>query len=247
MGEAVLTVDGLVKRFGQVLAVDDQLKDSIPEMYDALQDAKEGAIIAYSSPETSGKAGDDSTSVEVYQVVKKLHAPLNEKMKPSEKGLPRVTQDDKGTPTIAKPSGAEPQKLRTQVLVQGDGQEVKATDTVVANYVGVRWEDGKVFDSSYEKGAPASFPLDNVIEGWKQGLKGQKVGSRVLLAVPTDKAYGTKKQLKDDSQYPAGALVFVVDVLGTVATPAPSPSASGSGAASPSASAQATASPSKGG
>lgn len=227
---------------GQVLAVNDQLKESIPEMYDALKDAKEGAVIAYSSPDTSGKAGDDSTSVEVYQVVKKLHTPLNEQMKPSGKGLPQVTQDDKGTPTVAKPSGAEPRELRTQVLVQGDGEQVKASDTVVANYVGVRWEDGKVFDSSYDKGAPASFPLDNVIEGWKEGLKGQKVGSRVLLAVPTDKAYGTKKQLGKDSQYPAGALVFVVDVLGAVPTPAPSPSPSAPGSASP----KATATPSKG-
>lgn len=229
---------------GQVLSLDDQLKESIPQMYDALKDAKEGAIIAYSSPETSGAAGDDSTSVEVYQVTQKILAPLDGKMKPSEKGLPKVTQDDKGTPEIAKPSGAEPKKLRAQVLIEGDGDEVKSSDTVVANYVGVRWEDGKVFDSSYDKGAPASFPLDNVIEGWKEGLKGKKVGSRVLLAVPTDKAYGTKKQLKDDSQYPAGSLVFVVDVLGAV--PTPDVKASAPAAPGDSESPKATAAPSKG-
>ncbi len=212
---------------GQVLKLDDQLKEAIPEMHDALVDAKEGAIIAYSSPDTSGAAGDESTSVEVYQVAKKILAPLNEDMKDTSEKMPNVTQDDQGTPTIEKPSGKEPKDLHTEVLIEGDGEEVSDTDTVVANYVGVRWEDGKVFDSSYDKNAPASFPLNNVIEGWKEGLKGQKVGSRVLLAVPTDQAYGTEKQLGKDSQYPSGSLVFVVDILGAVPTPEPAPSESG--------------------
>lgn len=211
---------------GQVLKLDDQLKEAIPEMYDALIDAKEGAIIAYSSPDTSGAAGDESTSVEVYQVAKKIQAPLNEEMKDTSDKMPKVTQDDQGTPTIEKPSGQEPKDLQTEVLIEGDGEEVSDTDTVVANYVGVRWEDGKVFDSSYDKNAPASFPLDNVIEGWKEGLKGKKVGSRVLLAVPTDQAYGTAKQLGEDSQYPSGSLVFVVDILAAVPTPEPAPTES---------------------
>ena len=161
---------------GQVLKLDDQLKEAIPEMHDALIDAQEGAIIAYSSPDTSGAAGDESTSVEVYQVAKKILAPLNEDMKDTSDKMPNVTQDDQGKPTIEKPSGKEPKDLQTEVLSEGDGEEVADTDTVVANYVGVRWEDGEVFDSSYDKNAPASFPLDNVIEGWKEGLKGQKVG-----------------------------------------------------------------------
>lgn len=230
---------------GQVLTVNDKLKESLPEMHEALTNAKEGEIIAYSSPKTSGKAGDDSTSVEVYQVTKKLIAPLNEKMKTPAKGMPGVSQDDNGTPTIAKPSGAEPKKLKTDVLIEGDGDEVKPTDTVIANYVGVRWADGKVFDSSYQKGTPVSFPLANVIEGWKEGLAGKKVGSRVELVIPTDKAYGSAKALGEKSQYPAGSLVFVVDILGTTPTPEaatrsaqPSPSAS-----APSASASAEPSP----
>lgn len=211
--------DTYSKGSGQVLTVNDKLKEAIPEMYEALINAKEGEIIAYTSPDTKGAAGDDSTSVEVYQVSKKILAPINEDMKDVPKGLPKVTQDDKGTPKIAKPTGKEPTKLRTEILVQGDGDEVKAQDTVIANYVGVRWADGKEFDSSYSKGTPASFPLDNVIEGWKEGLQGKKVGDRVMLVVPADKAYGTTKQLGKDSQYPAGALVFVVDILGTTDTP----------------------------
>ena len=231
---------------GQVLTVNDELKDSLPQMYDALTKAKEGEIIAYSSPKTSGAAseGDDSTSVEVYQVTKKIMPSLNEKMKTPSKGMPNVTQDDKGTPTIAKPAGSEPKELKTDVLIKGDGDTVKESDTVIANYVGVRWADGKSFDSSYEKGTPASFPLNGVIAGWKEGLEGQKVGSRVELVIPTDKAYGTEKELGKDSQYPAGALVFVVDILGTTPTPkteTASPQASAS--ATPGASTAPSASP----
>ncbi|WP_330446607.1 FKBP-type peptidyl-prolyl cis-trans isomerase [Kocuria rhizophila] len=213
--------DTYSKGGGQVLTVNDQLKESLPQMYDALTNAKEGEIIAYSSPETSGKAadGDDSTSVEVYQVTKKLEPALNGTMKTPSKGMPKVTQDDKGKPTIAKPSGPEPTRLQTDVLIEGDGETVKSSDTVVANYVGVRWADGKVFDSSYDKGTPVSFPLDGVIAGWKEGLAGKKVGSRVEIVIPTSKAYGTAKELGKDAKYPAGSLVFVVDVLGRTDTP----------------------------
>ncbi|CAL8897658.1 hypothetical protein KVA01_06650 [Kocuria varians] len=233
---------------GQVLTLNDELKSSLPEMYEALTKAKEGEIIAYSTPKTSGAAGesgDDSTSVEVYQVTKKILPSLNGKMKTPAKGMPAVTQDDKGTPTIAKPSGAEPTELKKDVLIEGDGDTVKASDTVIANYVGVRWADGKSFDSSYEKGTPASFPLTGVIAGWKEGLEGQKVGSRVELVIPTDKAYGTEKELGKDSQYPAGSLVFVVDILGTTPTPksaSSSPSAAASSGASQSASPKASSS-----
>lgn len=232
---------------GQVLKLDDELKEAIPQMYDALLDAKEGAIIAYSSPDTSGAAGDESTSVEVYQVAKKILAPLNQDMSDTSEKMPTVTQDDQGTPTIEKPSGDEPKDLQTEVLIEGDGEEVSDTATVVANYVGVRWADGEVFDSSYDTDTPASFPLDNVIEGWKEGLKGQKVGSRVLLVVPTDQAYGTEDQLGEDSEYPAGSLVFVVDILGAVPTPEPAPSESAtpseSASSQPSEEASAAASP----
>ena len=85
--------------------------------------------------------------------------------------------------------------------------------------MGVKWSDGETFDSSYENGAPASFPLDNVIEGWQEGLEGKKEGSRVILSVPVGQAYGTEKDLGEDSDYPAGSLLFVVDILAAVDTP----------------------------
>ncbi|MGK7222071.1 FKBP-type peptidyl-prolyl cis-trans isomerase [Kocuria flava] len=206
---------------GQVLRVEEGLKESIPEMYDALVDAREGAIIAYSSPQTAGAAGDESTSVEVYEVVKKIPAGVEGEMEDTPKGLPEVTENEEGVPQIAKPEGKAPGKLVSEYLIEGDGEEVAEGDTVVANYVGVAWSDGKTFDSSYENGTPAAFALDNVIEGWQKGLVGKKTGSRVVLSVPVDQAYGTKKELGEDSTYPAGSLLFVVDVLAAVDTPEP--------------------------
>lgn len=83
--------------------------------------------------------------------------------------------------------------LKVEVLKEGDGEVVKATDTINASYFG--WlSDGMIFDSSNKKGAddaPVSFPLNGVIKGWSEGLEGQKVGSVVKLTIPADKAYGT--------------------------------------------------------
>jgi len=224
---------------GQVLKLEEGLKESIPEMYDALTEAKEGSIIAYSSPETSGAAGDESTSVEVYEVVRKVPAGVEGDMQDVPEGLPEVTEDEQGTPAIAKPEGKAPAKLVSEYLIEGDGEEVAEGDTVIANYVGVKWSDGETFDSSYANGTPAAFALDNVIEGWKKGLVGKKEGSRVILSVPVSQAYGTEKDLGEDSSYPAGDLLFVVDVLAAEDTPEPpaEPEASTSPSASPSPSA----------
>ncbi|MFI7581791.1 FKBP-type peptidyl-prolyl cis-trans isomerase [Kocuria kalidii] len=220
---------------GQVLQLEQDLQDSIPEMYEALVGAREGAIIAYSSPETSGAAGDESTSVEVYEVVRKIPTDIEGDMQDSPRGLPEVTENDEGVPTVGDPDGDAPERLVSEYLIEGDGEEVAEGDTVIANYVGVTWSDGEVFDSSYENGSPASFPLDNVIEGWQEGLKGKKQGSRVILSVPVDQAYGTEEDLGEDADYPAGSLLFVVDILAAVDTPEAPPADEPSASPSPSA------------
>ncbi|MNI43494.1 FKBP-type peptidyl-prolyl cis-trans isomerase FkpA precursor [compost metagenome] len=75
--------------------------------------------------------------------------------------------------------------------------------------MGVNLSDGKKFDSSFDRGEPTSFPLSGVIKGWTQGLEGKTVGSRVLLVIPQDLAYGEAGQGEAK-----GHLVFVVDILG---------------------------------
>ena len=67
--------------------------------------------------------------------------------------------------------------------------EVNENDAVYVRYIGAQWSDGKVFDGNYDKQV-ANFQLNGVIKGWKQGLKGKKVGSRVELVVPAELAYG---------------------------------------------------------
>ena len=99
-------------------------------------------------------------------------------------GLPTVKENDKGVPEISVKGVAAPKALVSQDLIKGTGPEVKATDTLTVNYVGVALSSGKVFDSSFDRGEKASFPLTGVIKGWTQGLTGKTVGSRVLLVIP---------------------------------------------------------------
>lgn len=84
-------------------------------------------------------------------------------------------------------------KLNVEVLTEGTGEAVKATDSINASYFG--WSsNGIIFDSSKKKNTedtPATFPLNQVIQGWTEGLTGIKVGSVVRLTIPPEKAYGT--------------------------------------------------------
>jgi peptidylprolyl isomerase len=103
-------------------------------------------------------------------------------------------------------------QLTYQDLIEGTGPEVAPGATVTAHYVGVGANSGKEFDSSWDRGEPAQFPLANVIKGWQDGLPGMKVGGRRLLVIPAEQAYGDNP--------PAGsgiekgeALVFVVDMV----------------------------------
>ena len=82
-------------------------------------------------------------------------------------------------------------KLETKVLVKGKGDEIKDTDSLNVSYFG--WlPSGKIFDSSTKSGkdTPVTLPLNGVITGWTEGLKGEKVGSTVKLVIPAEKAYG---------------------------------------------------------
>lgn len=112
------------------------------------------------------------------------------------------------TKTDAKPSA----KLVTKTVIKGHGPKVKGDQTVLVHYVGKVWGTDKTFDSSWQRGAPASFPLNGVVKGWSEGLSGVPVGSRVLLTIPPDLGYG-KEGNPDAGITGTDTLVFVVDVL----------------------------------
>lgn len=83
--------------------------------------------------------------------------------------------------------------LKKEVLVQGSGEIVKETDSINVSYFG--WlASGKIFDSSKRSGTntPIDLPLNGVIAGWTEGIKGEKVGSTIKLTIPADKAYGSQ-------------------------------------------------------
>jgi FKBP-type peptidyl-prolyl cis-trans isomerase len=100
--------------------------------------------------------------------------------------------------------------LQYEVEKEGTGPKPKATDTVKVNYLGTKI-DGTKFDSSYDRGQPATFPLNGVIKGWSEGLQLMPVGSKYKLYVPADLAYG------ENAPGPIGpnaALIFEVELLG---------------------------------
>lgn len=104
--------------------------------------------------------------------------------------------------------------LEIEVLVEGDGQVVEAGDEIICNYLGQVW-GGEVFDNSYDRGQALDFQIGvgMVIRGWDEGLVGQKVGSRVLLSIPSSLGYG-EYGVPQAGIRGGDTLVFVTDILG---------------------------------
>ena len=100
--------------------------------------------------------------------------------------------------------------LRYQVLKEGTGAKPSITDTVVTHYHGT-FLDGSVFDSSVDRGAPATFPVNGVIRGWTEALQLMSVGSKWRLVIPPDLAYG--KRGAGGLIPPNATLIFEVELL----------------------------------
>ena len=101
--------------------------------------------------------------------------------------------------------------LQYEVLTPALGIKPTPTDTVTCHYEG-RLIDGTVFDSSYRRGEPASFPLQGVIRGWTEGLQLMSIGSKFRFFIPFDLAYGA--QGVGGSIPPYAALIFDVELIG---------------------------------
>lgn len=126
-------------------------------------------------------------------------------------------------PELVIAQGAKPPKeLVTEDLCPGEGVAATPADTVTVDYVGVGYKSRKVFDSSYERGQPATFPLSGVIPGWTEGVSGMKPGGARLLLIPADMAYGSQGT-PDGSIAPDEALAFIVE-MDSIATSSGAPS-----------------------
>lgn len=109
---------------------------------------------------------------------------------------------------ITLPSG-----LQYQVISEGSGRKPKATDSVRCHYEGTLI-DGTVFDSSYRRGEPATFPLNGVIRGWTEGLQLMSEGAKYRFFIPFALAYGANGA--GASIPPYAALIFDVELLEVV-------------------------------
>jgi peptidylprolyl isomerase len=191
----------------------------------ALAGKKVGSRVEFSVPPTWGygtegnaQAGIKGTDtlvfvVDVQGTFNANSSAKGTKVAQSDAALPKVgTNTDGKAPSIDVPKKDAPTKLVANYIIEGDGDEVGAKDSVLVQYKGVFWDSGKEFDSTYGRKALTSFGLQQVVKGWGQGLTGKKVGSRVLIVVPPKLGYGDNPPqgsgIKKDS-----VLVFSVDIL----------------------------------
>ena len=103
--------------------------------------------------------------------------------------------------------------LQYEVLVQGDGEKPTRASTVRTHYHGTLI-DGTVFDSSYNRGQPAEFPVSGVIAGWTEALQLMPVGTKLRLTIPHNLAYGERGA--GGKIAPFSTLVFDVELLAIV-------------------------------
>lgn len=122
-----------------------------------------------------------------------------------EEGLKFLAENKKNEGVVELPSG-----LQYKILTKGDGEIPAATDQVKCHYHGTL-TDGTVFDSSVERGEPAVFPVNGVIQGWVEALQLMSTGSKWKLFIPSELAYGNNGA--GGAIGPNSALIFDVELL----------------------------------
>ena len=101
--------------------------------------------------------------------------------------------------------------LQYEILKEGDGAQPTAAQSVTCHYHGTLL-NGNIFDSSVQRGQPATFPLNRVITGWTEGVQLMKVGSKFRFFIPPHLAYGDRQVGSDIG--PNSTLIFEVELLG---------------------------------
>src|SRR5216683_470785 len=202
----------------------------LPGLETALRGKKMGSrVLAVIPPKDGyGKTGNSQAGVKatdtlvfVVDMIKKFGDAASGKQISAGGGtLPTVTATTGSAPVIKIPSsGKPPSALVAKTLIKGSGSAVTKGQTVVAQYVGVIWRTGKVFDASWTRGQPFEFTIgatpSQVIPGWDKGLVGQTVGSRVMLVIPPADGYGKTGNSRAGIKG-TDTLVFVVDILGAI-------------------------------
>ncbi|MDR5698606.1 FKBP-type peptidyl-prolyl cis-trans isomerase [Agromyces aerolatus] len=133
---------------------------------------------------------------------------------PSEwtENVPEVTFNGDEPPTVTIPDTEPPTELLLTVLEEGDGETVEAGNQVTVKYQGQSWNTKEIFDQSYP-GEARTFGTDQVIPGFGAALVGQKVGTKLIVTIPPELAYGTDPSVNLGGQ----TLVFLIEIEGTTA------------------------------
>ncbi|GAA3113829.1 hypothetical protein GCM10010466_01160 [Planomonospora alba] len=207
-----------------------QVTDQLPSVLkEAFVGAKPGgrhvAVVAPDSltaeqREQAKQSGQENvTQVLVMDMVGLKPEPVTvtgEAADPGLKGVEVKNPEAGKAPTLTtKTKEKAPAELVTKVIVKGTGPQVKSGQNLMAHYIGKIWGSDKQFDSSWERGQPATFQIGTgqVIKGWDQTLVGQTVGSRVLVSIPPALGYGEQGNEQAGIKG-TDTLVFLVDIVG---------------------------------
>ncbi|MCS4277062.1 peptidylprolyl isomerase [Mycetocola sp. BIGb0189] len=124
-------------------------------------------------------------------------------------GFPSVVSAPDGTPGLTIPKSKSPDELKVATLIKGDGKELGAKDTFAMNSTVASWNERSIISTTWTSKTPQVAQLDKLGKGLSEALKGQTIGSRVLVVVPP--------KLQDPAEQGNGsAIIYVVDILGTV-------------------------------
>ena len=158
----------------------------------------------------------DDTMLFLFDIVSKVPTEVTGKSKALPSTLPEIKLDADKHPsgfTKTDSTKAKQTKASSHTVIQGDGPELEAGQTLTAQYVGQVYPDGDVFDESWSTAA-RSFQVGagSLIKCWDDLLVGQKLGSRVVLVCPADSAYGDSPQ-EGGKIKPGDTLIFAIDLL----------------------------------
>ncbi len=167
---------------------------NVEDFVKGLKDQKNGtASMSIEQATQNYSVGAQAMSAKKHGVVKEA----GEKFLAENKTKPGVVSTESG--------------LQYQIITMGSGAKPNATSKVKVHYHGTLI-DGKVFDSSVDRGEPISFPLNGVIAGWTEGVQLMPVGSKFRFFIPYSLAYGERGAGADIK--PFSALIFEVELLG---------------------------------
>ena len=225
IGRSGNTIDSSYDR-SQPLTFQLQAGGVLPGLYSALLGQTAGSRIALAIPPAQGFGTQGNTQfgieptdtlVAVMDIERVTDIPESAegRGKPAPADLPELRLNGKGIPQEFVADGDEPKQVKELVaapVIVGEGPKVEPGQSLTVHYVGQLYPDGKIFDQTWG-GDPFGFQVgtNSVIVGWDQGLVGQRVGSRVLLAIPSDLGYGKEGGGQDIP--PDADLIFVIDIL----------------------------------